>query len=285
MTKKILIVDDEEINRIILRKIVETSGRIYQIFEAKDGFDALEAVMKHNPDLVFLDIMMPRMDGLMLCEILRGTKRWQHIQIIFQSALTSQEDIKRGIEAGAFGYLEKPINKDQVVKLLNEVFVKELPTFQNIDPQFNFLYSDIIDRGRKLFNVITGKTLEITNATLLNPQTPLKKWDITGSIQAKGETSFQVEMGWSKEMANSLYQSFLGSQPSNDDEASMMILEVLNMHLGSVVKDISETFPVKLDVPHKFNNHNLMGFKQNSTQFHVEYQLDPYHFETIITVQ
>ena len=103
----ILIVDDTEENIDIL---LETLGELYDICVATDGESALEIVAEDHPDLILLDILMPKIDGYEVCKRLKASKRTQNIPIIFLTALSETRDEKKGLDLGAVDYITKPIN-------------------------------------------------------------------------------------------------------------------------------------------------------------------------------
>lgn len=110
MTQKrtLLVVDDIETNRLLLADHVRTLG--HQVLFAEDGLEALEQIEKERPDLVLLDILMPKMDGYaVLCHI-RGDDTFGDLPIIMISAIDEMEQALRCVEAGADGYLMKPLN-------------------------------------------------------------------------------------------------------------------------------------------------------------------------------
>ncbi len=106
MTPKILIVDDKEDNRFVLVDALEDEG--YQLREAADGIAALEAVHEEPPDVILLDIMMPRMDGIECCRRLKADEKTRHIPVILVTALGEDEHVIRGLGAGATDYVAKP---------------------------------------------------------------------------------------------------------------------------------------------------------------------------------
>ncbi|MBU0485249.1 MAG: hybrid sensor histidine kinase/response regulator [Proteobacteria bacterium] len=111
-TSHILIVDDEPTNRIILATILEQDG--YFFHEAEDGPQALAFVDKISPDLILLDIMMPKMSGYETCRRLKNNQNTAEIPIIFITALDDQESILKGFEVGAVDYLTKPFSENEV---------------------------------------------------------------------------------------------------------------------------------------------------------------------------
>ena len=105
---RILVVDDEAQNRRFLRRILEPLG--YQIMEAADGEEALAAVGRETPDIILLDIQMPRMDGYSVCKALKSDPRTRLVPVVVVTSLDQIPDKVRAVELGADDYLAKPVN-------------------------------------------------------------------------------------------------------------------------------------------------------------------------------
>jgi adenylate cyclase len=108
----ILAVDDEPANLALLGKLLKHHG--YDVVEASDGVLALEAVAEHRPDLVCLDVMMPRLDGIGVCRQLRSQPEYAGLPILLLTALNRTEDRIRGLEAGANDFLSKPFDEHEL---------------------------------------------------------------------------------------------------------------------------------------------------------------------------
>ncbi|MAU02036.1 MAG: two-component system response regulator [Anaerolineaceae bacterium] len=119
MKPSVLIVDDEPMTRNLLRLMLERAG--FAISEAEDGLKALLMVAEQSPDVLLLDVMMPNMDGLTVCEKLRARPETAVLPIILLSARTSPESVKAGMEAGATRYLGKPISHEQLIQTVRDV--------------------------------------------------------------------------------------------------------------------------------------------------------------------
>ncbi|CBS87642.1 putative two-component response regulator (CheY-receiver domain) [Azospirillum lipoferum 4B] len=117
---RVLVVDDNRINRHLLLALLERGG-ISLIEQAEDGQEALARMERFKPDLVLLDLMMPRMDGFEMCRILRADPRWKSLPVLVQSSLNRVEDRARAFRAGATDYVTKPIN---AVELLARVRIQ-----------------------------------------------------------------------------------------------------------------------------------------------------------------
>src|SRR4051812_5919680 len=112
----VLIVDDNPQNVELLQAFLESLP--VRIVTAVDGVDALDKVEQHNPDLILLDIMMPRMSGYQVCRKLKGDEKTRDIQILMVTALNELGDIEQASECRADDFVSKPVNK---LKLLTRV--------------------------------------------------------------------------------------------------------------------------------------------------------------------
>jgi len=115
--KRILIIDDEEDFARFIKKDLEQTGEV-KAEMLNDAKDVLKGVKLFMPDLILLDLVMPDIGGLEVCEILNNDKDTQEIPIIIVSALGGYTDIKRAYKLGVIGYLTKPFDFAQ---LLDEV--------------------------------------------------------------------------------------------------------------------------------------------------------------------
>jgi adenylate cyclase len=109
----ILIVDDNETNRDILQSRLQRHG--YQLLEAVDGEEALEIARRERPDLILLDVMMPKIDGFEVCRRLKADPDLPFMPIILVTAKADSKDVVTGLEAGADEYLTKPIDQAALV--------------------------------------------------------------------------------------------------------------------------------------------------------------------------
>ena len=117
--KRILVVDDHEDNIELLRARLEARG--YEVFGASDGQAALDQVEHVIPDLILLDVMMPKMDGMEVVRRLKANKNLPFIPVIMQTALDSTENKVEGLDAGADDYITKPINFAELEARVNSL--------------------------------------------------------------------------------------------------------------------------------------------------------------------
>jgi signal transduction histidine kinase len=108
----ILIVDDDPTARETLLAMLEGEG--YDLQQAKDGIQALRMLEQIQPDLILLDVMMPRMDGFEVCRRIRSTPQLAEVPIIMLTALDNRESLVRGIESGADDFLSKPADRREL---------------------------------------------------------------------------------------------------------------------------------------------------------------------------
>lgn len=121
--RKVLIIEDEPEIRLILSMSFQHSG-VFDPILACDGVEGLEMARKVMPDLILLDVMMPRMDGYSTCRLLKEDEQLMNIPIIFLTAKTDQVEIDRAMRSGACGYLPKPFDPllliDQISRIITE---------------------------------------------------------------------------------------------------------------------------------------------------------------------
>ena len=116
--KKILIVDDEVHIRTLLEQTLEELEDEYdvEILSASNGEEGLEIIQEEKPDLVFLDVMMPKMNGYDVCRAVKADPELKEVKIILLTAKGQEVDKKQGLEAGAFKYITKPFDPDEILE-------------------------------------------------------------------------------------------------------------------------------------------------------------------------
>ena len=110
---KILVIDDSKTIRRTAETLLSKEG--CQVFTAIDGFDALSKIADHNPDLIFVDIMMPRLDGYQTCSLIKHNKVFKKTPVIMLSSKDGLFDRARGRIVGSEQYLTKPFTKDELL--------------------------------------------------------------------------------------------------------------------------------------------------------------------------
>lgn len=120
--KRILIVDDEVDLVETVRFSLELEG--YDALIAYNGEEALNQARKEDPDLILLDLMLPKLDGYKVCRLLKFDERYKHIPILMLTAKTQEKDKATGIETGANEYITKPFDMDELMKKVKEYLSK-----------------------------------------------------------------------------------------------------------------------------------------------------------------
>jgi DNA-binding response OmpR family regulator len=115
----ILVADDEDDVRELIAYRLTRSG--YKVIGAGDGLEALELATERTPDLMVLDVMMPKLDGYELTRRVRAEQSLRAIPVILLTARSQATDVDRGFEVGADDYLKKPFNPDELVARVRAV--------------------------------------------------------------------------------------------------------------------------------------------------------------------
>lgn len=117
-SKRVLVIDDSNTIRRSAEIFLKQGG--HEVMLAEDGFDALAKVNDANPDLIFCDILMPRLDGYQTCAIIKRNDRFAATPIIMLSSKDGVFDKARGRMVGSQQYLTKPFTKDQLLQAVQE---------------------------------------------------------------------------------------------------------------------------------------------------------------------
>ncbi|MBU0693665.1 MAG: response regulator [Candidatus Omnitrophica bacterium] len=119
MMKRILLVDDEP--NIVKLVAARLKANGYEVISAYDGQEALETARRVKPDLIILDLMLPKMSGYKVCGLLKGDSRFAKIPIIIFTARAQEEDVKLGGELGAEAYVTKPFDSKMLLSKIKEL--------------------------------------------------------------------------------------------------------------------------------------------------------------------
>lgn len=151
---RILVVDDNETNRDILITRLAVHG--YELLQAGDGEEAIEAVRRHAPDLVLLDVMMPKIDGIGVCRRLKSDREFPFTPVILVTAKADTRDIVAGLEAGADEYLTKPVDQSALVAR-----VRSMLRFKALHDQVQAQASDLASLNHTLEKRVIDQVAEI----------------------------------------------------------------------------------------------------------------------------
>lgn len=195
---KILIVDDEEKNLRLMSAILKNYD--YSFETAKNGFEALEKTKEFNPDLIFLDIMMPEMDGYEACKRLKQDPETQHIPVVMVTALTERESRIKCLEAGANDFLTKPVDTSElIIRTKNLLRVKE--------------FEDFLKRHNELLEAeVKKKTAQLRESYIdtihkLTKVAEYKDEDTASHIKRSGYYAALLarELGWQAETVETIF--------------------------------------------------------------------------------
>ena len=122
--KKILIVDDEP--DLVEMLTLRLEANDYQVISASDGQEGLDKARTEKPDLIILDLMLPKIDGYKLCRMLKFDEKYKQIPIVLFTARAQESDIKIGEEVGADAYVTKPFEPDILLDKVAELLSRRL---------------------------------------------------------------------------------------------------------------------------------------------------------------
>lgn len=119
---RILAVDDSPTILEMIKAILAAGG--YEVITASDGAEALDKARNEKPDLILLDVMLPKLDGYRVCRLLKFDQNYKHIPIIMLTAKAEEQAMATGIRTGADQYLTKPVEPDALLEAVAEELAK-----------------------------------------------------------------------------------------------------------------------------------------------------------------
>jgi len=115
---KVMVIDDSRTIRRTAETLLQKEG--YQVISATDGFEALSMIADNKPDLIFLDVMMPRLDGYQTCALLKHHQVFRHTPVVMLSSKDGLFDRARGRVVGSDNYLTKPFTRDELLRVIEQ---------------------------------------------------------------------------------------------------------------------------------------------------------------------
>ena len=112
----VMVIDDSKTMRRTAETLLKKAG--CEVITAVDGFDALAKIVDNNPDIIFVDIMMPRLDGYQTCALIKNSQNYQNIPVIMLSSKDGLFDQAKGRVVGSDEYLTKPFSKDELLNAI-----------------------------------------------------------------------------------------------------------------------------------------------------------------------
>jgi len=117
--KKVLIIEDDELNQKLVKEILRMGN--YRTIEAMDAETGIQMARRHKPDLILMDIHLPKMDGLSATRLIKSDEDLKQIPIVALTALAMPEDLGKALEAGCDDYVSKPFRIEDLLKTIDQL--------------------------------------------------------------------------------------------------------------------------------------------------------------------
>ncbi len=114
---KVMVIDDSKTIRRTAESLLKKQG--YEVFTATDGYEALAKIAEHRPDIIFVDVLMPRLDGYQTCALIKHNKKYRDIPVIMLSSKDGIFDKAKGRIVGSDQYLTKPFTRDDLLDAIS----------------------------------------------------------------------------------------------------------------------------------------------------------------------
>jgi two-component system, sensor histidine kinase and response regulator len=240
-TPEILIVDDISENIQVIASILQTQG--VDISIATSGQQAIDSVTQDPPDLILLDISMPEMDGLEACQKIKEIEKAKNVPIIFLTALSENENIIAGFDAGAVDYITKPFNSKELiqrvkthlaVKLSNDYIIKQNNQLKSLNKTKDRLFSIIAHDLKNPFNSIIGFTnLLRTNYDSFDEEKKFEYIEIINNSAKNGYQLLENLLTWSRSQLDNIK-----IEKTNFNLNEAIIEEIENLNSQALTKNI-----------------------------------------------
>lgn len=122
MTVKVMVIDDSNTIRKTTEAILRKAG--YEVLTAGDGFEAMSLITDHHPDIIFVDIMMPRLDGYQTCTLIKNNRHFKETPVVMLSSKDGLFDRARGRIAGSEQHINKPFTQDELIAAITKYVPK-----------------------------------------------------------------------------------------------------------------------------------------------------------------
>jgi len=264
---RILIVEDVKESIDLLVYFLKPAG--YEIEVAEDGFKAIEMVGKNPPDIILLDIMLPKLDGFQVCERLKKNKTTFHIPIIMITALKELKDKIRALEAGADDFISKPFDSVELITRVKSLL------------RIKFYHDELVQRNRELERqkqkLLREDQLkkELTNLIVHDMKNPL--FVIQGNLQMMSMTqrekvpeNYNIYTQRIERGSRSLLRMILNLLDISRLEQKQMEIEPVPVHLNQLINDIVFGFK---DIPEHQSKSTIMKLRENISQIFVDKDL------------
>ncbi|HEC13444.1 MAG TPA: response regulator [Acidiferrobacteraceae bacterium] len=131
MTIKVMVIDDSNTIRRTTEALLKKAG--YDVFTASDGFEAMAMITDHRPDIIFVDIMMPRLDGYQTCSLIKNNSQFKNTPVVMLSSKDGLFDRARGRIAGSEEHVNKPFTQQELVQAINKHVKKDKRSSKEIE--------------------------------------------------------------------------------------------------------------------------------------------------------
>ncbi len=172
MLKTVLIVDDSEITRRALQSFF--TGCKLNVITCNDGLEGVQKALQYKPVIIFLDLLMPNLNGVKMLQVIKVMDELKHIPVVVISGNTNKRNVLAAVEAGAERVISKPLKKEVIIKVVNEILGKEFLVKSKGDTKFshkeneelvkqlrNFFLNSFPEKERGIIESLKTKNIEL----------------------------------------------------------------------------------------------------------------------------
>lgn len=243
MARSILIADSDTHSRDMLTRLLGIFGYT-EILTASDGLDALYQVVQKSPGIVVLDAQLPKLDGFLLSEILHNVVRFRETSSVLMHTTMDAATMEKGLLAGAYAFLEKPLTADGVKRVLGGFAAPAEIYPVTMSPQARVIVEEMAQAAKTMLNLIFGQPGKIVQVEVAKPEAFAKQSEISAVKKADGAAIIELAYGCSNEGAKTIATA-LGKKDFSQAALGQAAGDFLNSVMDRSIKRIREQYLVK----------------------------------------
>jgi two-component system chemotaxis response regulator CheY len=241
--KSILVADSDTGSLELLCRLLKIFG-YDNITKAEDGLDALFQVTQKAPDLVVVDANLPKLDGFLLAEILHNVTRFREISVVLMSTSMNTATMEKGMLAGAYAFLEKPLTPEGVKSVLGGASAPQAIYPENMSKPSQAVVSEFSEAAKRMLNLIFGQPAKVLKVDQASAEFLAKTWDYTAQVTLEGAAKIELSLGVSAEVVKAISLG-LGKKDQTQGALGQALGNLLSSVVDRAIGRVNETYAVK----------------------------------------
>lgn len=243
MGKSILVADSDGASLDLLDRLLKIFG-YEEVIKAEDGLEALYLATQKMPDLVVVDANLPKLDGFLLCEIFHNVAKYRDMAVVLMSAGMNTQTMEKGMLAGAYAFLEKPLTPEGVKNILGSRAAQQNKFPEAMSKPVQALVSQFSEETKRMLNLCFGQPAKVLKTESQSPELVAKPFDVLAKATLDGKSKITLALGVSSEVAKAIAQG-LGKKDLSQTGLGQALGGLLSSIIDRSLARVNETQAVK----------------------------------------